>query len=118
VTSLQDSMFSPPACSEFDPLAQSDVSIDPLGLAFISPSPGKTPGRLSLRRSKEMQIEVQTLSKKGHAGPLKLATSPATGWERYWPNYMGRCDSSMFCQLLPWGPKWPHQIVFSAMCRW
>jgi hypothetical protein len=28
-------MFSPPACSAFDPLAQSDVSIDPLGLALV-----------------------------------------------------------------------------------
>lgn len=28
-------MFSPPACSVFDPLAQSDVSIDPLGLALV-----------------------------------------------------------------------------------
>jgi hypothetical protein len=28
-------MFSPPACSAFDPVAQSDVSIDPLGLALV-----------------------------------------------------------------------------------
>ncbi len=28
-------MFSPPACSVFDPLARSDVSIDPLGLALV-----------------------------------------------------------------------------------
>ena len=30
-----DSKFSAPACSVFDPLAQSDVSIDPLGLALV-----------------------------------------------------------------------------------
>ncbi len=32
---MMDSMYSAPACSVFDPVIQSDVSIDPLGLALV-----------------------------------------------------------------------------------